>query len=51
MELNKKNMRGFMLLIVFAIAVHAIFRNPDIITNVFGWIYKKILKGTGKGEC
>lgn len=42
MELNKKNMRGFMLLIVFAIAVHAIFRNPDIITNVFGWIYAVI---------
>ena len=42
MELNKKNMKGLMLLIIFAIAVHAIVQNPDIITNVFSWIYAVI---------
>lgn len=42
MELNKKNLRGLMILIVFAILVHAVVQNPDIITSMFGWIYAVI---------
>lgn len=42
MELNKKNMRGFMFLIVFAILVNAIVRKPDIIAGIFSWIYTVI---------
>ncbi len=42
MELNKKNMKGLMLLIVFALVIHAIVQNPDVITNVFSWIYTVI---------